>query len=316
MPYNSQVTRSDAAALIPEVVSREIIQGAIAQSAVLSLGRRLQNMPRAQTRMPVLSALPTAYFVTGDTGLKQTAEAAWSNKYLNAEEIAAIVPIPQAVLDDPAYDIWSEIKPRLQEAFGIVIDAAAFWGTNAPASWPEGIITDATSAGNVVALGTGADLYDDLLSEGGLFSTVEDDGFMVTGCAAHITMKARLRGLRDTNGVPIFVRAMQDKTRYELDGSPIVFPENGAFDVTQGLLVAGDFRQLVYAFRQDMTFKLLTEAVIQDGNGTIVYNLAQQDMVALRAVMRLAWQVPNPINRMQPTEANRYPFAVLLPAGS
>lgn len=316
MPYNSQVTRVDAAALIPEVVSREIIQGTIAQSAILALGRRLQNMPRAQTRMPVLSALPTAYFVTGDTGLKQTAEAAWSNKYLNAEEIAAIVPIPQAVLDDADYDIWSEIKPRLQEAFGVVIDAASFWGTNKPASWPDAIITDATSAGNVVALGTGADLYDDLLSEGGLFSTVEDDGFMVTGCAAHITMKARLRGLRDTNGVPIFVRAMQDKTRYELDGSPIVFPENGAFDVTQGLLVAGDFRQLVYAFRQDMTFRLLTEAVIQDGNGTIIYNLAQQDMVALRAVMRLAWQVPNPINRMQPTEGSRYPFAVLTPAGS
>jgi len=36
-------------------------------------------------------------------------------------------------------------------------------------------------------------------------------------------------------------------------------------------------------------------------------------MVALRAVMRLGWQVPNPINRLQTTEADRYPFAVLIP---
>lgn len=316
MPYNSQITRVDAGALIPEEVSREIIQGSIAQSAVLSLGRRLQNMPRAQTRMPVLSALPTAYFVTGDTGLKQTAEQAWSNKYLDAEEIACIVPIPESVLDDADYDIWAEVKPRLMEAFGIVIDAAVFWGTNKPASWPDAIITDATSASNVVALGTGADLYDDLLDESGLFSKVEDDGFMVTGCAAHVTMKAKLRGLRDNNGVPIFMRSMQERTRYELDGAPIVFPENGAFDSSQGLLVAGDFRQLVYAFRQDITYKMLTEAVIQDNTGAIVYNLAQQDMVALRAVLRLAWQCPNPINRMQPTEASRYPFAVLTPAAA
>jgi len=41
--------------------------------------------------------------------------------------------------------------------------------------------------------------------------------------------------------------------------------------------------------------------------------LMQQDMLALRAVMRIGWQVPNPINRLQETEANRYPFSVLIP---
>ena len=44
---------------------------------------------------------------------------------------------------------------------------------------------------------------------------------------------------------------------------------------------------------------------------TIIYNLPQQDMVALRVTMRLGWQLPNPINRIQPTEGNRYPFATL-----
>lgn len=314
MAYNKVIDRSDAAALIPEEVSREIVQGVAETSACLRLFRRLPNMSRKQQRIPVLSALPTAYFVNGDTGLKQTTEQAWENKYLNAEEIACIVPIPEAVLDDADYDIWAEVRPRIVEAFGVVIDAAILFGTNAPDSWPASILDGATSAGHVVALGTGADIYDDIMGENGVISLVEEDGYMVNGHIAAMTMKARLRGLRDANGQPIFVRSMQDRTRYELDGEPMEFPANGAFDVTKALMFSGDFRQAVYAMRQEITYKVLTEAVIQDNTGAIVYNLAQQDMVALRAVMRLAWQVPNPVTRLQPTEAQRYPFAVLTPA--
>lgn len=314
MAYNKIIDRSDAAALIPEEVSREIVQGVAETSACLRLFRRLPNMSRKQQRIPVLSALPTAYFVNGDTGLKQTTEQAWENKYLNAEEIACIVPIPEAVLDDADYDIWAEVRPRIVEAFGVVIDAAILFGTNAPASWPASILDGATSAGHVVALGTGADIYDDIMGENGVISLVEEDGYMVNGHIAAMTMKARLRGLRDANGQPIFVRSMQDRTRYELDGEPMEFPANGAFDVTKALMFSGDFRQAVYAMRQEITYKVLTEAVIQDNTGAIVYNLAQQDMVALRAVMRMAWQVPNPVTRLQPTEAQRYPFAVLTPA--
>lgn len=92
-----------------------------------------------------------------------------------------------------------------------------------------------------------------------------------------------------------------------------MFAKTGALDATAALQISGDFDQLVWAVRQDITYKVLTEAVIQDASGTIIYNLAQQDMVALRAVMRLGWQVPNPPTRLQETEANRYPLAVLVP---
>ena len=44
---------------------------------------------------------------------------------------------------------------------------------------------------------------------------------------------------------------------------------------------------------------------------SLVYNLPQQDMVALRLVFRAAYAVANPINYQQGTEASRYPFAVL-----
>ncbi len=78
MPYNSLITRSNAASLVPEDVSNAMLTSLEARSAVLELGT-VVPVARNQTRFPVLSALPTAYFVTGDTGLKQTTQAAWAN---------------------------------------------------------------------------------------------------------------------------------------------------------------------------------------------------------------------------------------------
>lgn len=309
--FTSIITRSDAQSLIPEDVAREIIQGVPEASAVMQLATRAQNMSRNQKRIPVLSTLPTAYFVNGDTGLKKTSNQAWANKYLDAEELAVIIPIPEAVLDDADYDIWGEIRPRIVEAFGVAFDRAVMFGENAPASWPTDLLAQATSAGNVVTLGTGVDIYDDLLGESGIISAIEEDGFMATGHVAAMSMRGKFRGLRDSLGQPIFKTSMQDSTRYELDAAPIIFPRNGSMDDTQALQFSGDFSQLIYAMRQDVTYKVLDQAVIQDNAGNIVYNLAQQDMVALRAVIRLAWQVPNPINRLNTNESTRYPFGVL-----
>ena len=313
MAYNSIVDRSGADALIPPDVSREITQGVPEQSAVMRLARRLPNMPTNQRRMPVLSSLISAYFVTGDTGLKQTSQAAWSNKFINANELAVIVPIPENVLDDTNYDVWGEIKPRIIEAMGIAFDQAVLYGTNAPNDWPTNVVAGAVAAGNSVTSGTNPDLYDDIMGTGGTIAKVEADGFMVTGHVGAMTMRSRMRGLRDANGVPLFNRTPQSPTPYELDGAPVEFPLNGAVDATLALLISGDYKQLVYSMRQDITYKMLSEAVIQDQSGNILYNLAQQDMVALRAVIRLGWQLPNPINRLQTVEANRYPFSVLLP---
>jgi HK97 family phage major capsid protein len=72
-------------------------------------------------------------------------------------------------------------------------------------------------------------------------------------------MRGRLRGVRDANGQPIFQRVMQERGRYELDGEPIEFPRNGAVDAARSLLVSGDYQQLLFCMRQDVTFRIFTE---------------------------------------------------------
>lgn len=313
------ISRSNLSGLIPEPVTREIIQGTVEGSAVLSMGRKLPNMTSKTQVLNVLDSLPLAYFVNGDTGAKQTTNMAWDKKKIYAEEIAVIVPIPEAVLDDADYDIWGEVRPRITEAFGKVIDAAILFGTNKPTNWRAGLVPSAVAAGNFVtraATSPDPGVFTEIMGVDGVIAKVEESGFLPTGAMAAVKMRAQLRGLVDSSGQPIFKTDMQGPTRYALDGMPMVFPMNGAFDQSEALMVVGDFSQLTYAIRQDITFKVFTEGVVQNTDGTIAYNLMQNDMVALRAVMRLGWEIPNPVSAFNEDNANRFPFAVYKPASA
>lgn len=310
MPTNNAIVRGDVDGLIPTQFSNEFIGAVAEESVLLRNSKRLRNMTRFEQNMPVMSALALAHFVNGETGLKQTTEVNWEDVVVTAEEIAAIVPIAQSTLDDANIDLWAEIRPELLTAIGVVIDNAMLHGTNKPTSWPTDIVAGATAAGHAIEAGSGVDLYEEIMTEDGTLTFVEQDGFAVTGHIGHLSLKGKLRGLRDSEGGLIFSQNMQAANQYFLDGSPIQFPTNGVMPATR-LLISGDYMQLAYSIRQDITWTLATEGVIQDASGNIVYNLFQQDMVAMRVVMRLGFALPNPTNRVNETDATRYPFAVL-----
>lgn len=313
MPVNI-INRENAEALIREQIVDAIAQDVPKSSSFMAMAKKLPNMTSKQTRIRVLDFLPTAYWVNGDTGMKQTSKQVWDNVWLTAAELAVIVPIPEAVLDDAEFDIMGEVTPRVIEAIGQRVDSAIIFGENRPAEWQNDIITLARQAGNNVSLGSNPNYYDKILCEDGVFAKVEDDGYSVSGVIASTNMKAKLRGIKDSTGQPIFVKSMQDATSYALDGTPMQFPVNGAFNKSIAQLVAGDFSQAVYSIRQDITTKILTEGVIQDPiNKEIVYNLAQQDMIALRVVFRIGWALPNPATRMDEDRVG-CPFAYLEPA--
>ena len=317
MPYNNSITEADLSAAInrPEY-SNEIYQAAIAQSAVMSMAQRAPNMGTGVRKISVMDTLPLAYFVGSTQGVpdkKQTTEMSWKGKDLTAEEIAVIVPIPEATLADSSIDLAAQILPRIGEAMGRTMDLAVLGGTNLPATWmtdtsgvSRSVGAACLAAGNYVT-DTG-DVYADVLGADGVFSLVEQDGYMVNGSLMHPSFMGRIRGTVGTDGHPIFVRALDGS--YALAGERVMIQRNGAANASVPL-ICGDWSQIIWAVRQDVTVKLLTEGVIQDSEGAIVYNLAQQDMVALRMVMRLGFALPNPINRMNTNGATRFPFAVL-----
>lgn len=320
MPYNNSISSTDMAGLIPTETSDEILQRTTEQSAVLRLGRRLRDMPTSTKTMPVVSSLPTAYFTSGETGLRQTSEVNWANVTLTAEELNVIVPVPKSAFADSGYPIWDQIKPLLAEAAGKAVDQAVIHGTNIPASWTTafgahaGIVALATAHSATVSLAACDDVYDALLGESGVISALEADGFLPSGYVAHVSMRGKLRGCRDSEGQPIFRTGANVGMQFatgELDGAPILYPLNGALDSSAALLLAGQWNQLVYAMRSDIEWMVSDQATIQDATGAIVYNLFQQRMIALLMTMRLGFALPNTITRLQETEGSRSPFAVL-----
>ena len=299
----ANITRNDADALIEVQVANEIFQGVVTESKALSMFKRLPNMTSDKTKLRVLDSLPVAYFVDESTnnGRKNLTKMAWDKKFINAAELAVIVPIKENVLNDSSIDIWAEIKPRIVEAFGKKIDNAIFNGVDKPADWREGLIPSIIKAGKEVSE-TG-ELYTDINDT---MVKVEESGYNVTGLVGGVGLKGKFRMMTDKNGQPLNTTEIGSLTRNYLD--------NGAWDKAKSTLIAGDFSQAVYAIRQDITYKVLTEAVIQDpSSGEILYNLAQDDMVALRVVMRLGWEIPNPVTALDGTET-RFPFANLKPA--
>jgi HK97 family phage major capsid protein len=335
LAYNDRLVRATpgGAALIPEEVSREIIEGAVAESAALQYLRRVR-MRRAQQRMPVLTQMPNAYWITGadlnarDIGMKQTSGMQWDNVYLNAEEIAVVVPAPKSLLADMEYDFWNEVRPRISESIGIALDEAIFFGLNKPATWPTAIVPAAVAAGNVRVAATGApDYLEDVNQALGM---VEADGYSPNGMWARIQARAWLRGLRAGDGVnaaatPLFYPdaapsgTMPGGTIY---GVRIMFAEALLSGFATGAanysLIAGDFRQAILGVREDISMEMFDTGVITDAATppVIQYNLLQQDMVALRVTARFAFAVPNPLNRLNPTAATRYPFSVIQQAAT
>lgn len=301
----------EAEALIEAEIIPGVISGAVKESAAMSLMTKLPNMSSKQSKMKVLDMLPLVYWVDGDTGFKRTIQAAWENVYITAEELAVIVPISENVLEDSNIDIIGEIMPKINEAVGQAFDLATIFGINKPIGFRNDIITTARNAGNAVAIPASPNYFDLIMGENGVIAKVEESGFIPTGAVSAMTMRAKLRGLKDSTGHPIFMTSMQGATPYALDGMPMFFPENGGFDPSKAGLIVGNWKQAVYSIRSDIRAKILTEAVIQDpSTKDIVYNLAQQDMIAIRVTFRAGWALPNPTSQLNPDRI-AVPFAYL-----
>jgi HK97 family phage major capsid protein len=295
--------------IIPTTISREIIKAASQASVVLKLART-QPMPTSTMTLPVLKTLPNSGWVSGAAaGRKPATTIEWSAEKITAEELAAVIAVPDALIADAGVAIWTETRQALVDAMAYAIDSAILFGTNAPPTFlTDGVAGAAIAAGNT-AHTPGVD--EDLAHAVNLaMGDVEAAGLTPNGHAADVSIRSALRGMRSVDGLPLFVPNLSAEAYSTLYGLPIEFSGNGAFDTSVADLITGDWTKLIVGIRQDLRVDTSNQAVITDAAGKVLVNAFQDDQTIMRVYMRLGYVVGKPVT---PTSGagGAFPFALV-----
>lgn len=332
--YSNRVERVESGTdprVLPEKVARSVIQDVEQSSVALQLAS-VHRMTTRQERLTLEDSFPDAYWLNGDVDYpvlsgtnasgsarakdsqpKKTTKVTWSSKTLAAEELAVQVAIPDSFIDDTGAPLFDEIRPKLATAFAKKIDDAVLFGGDSP-FLQDGVLEGAVANGNIITLGSGAAILgqthnDIAMDVAALGFEAAQDGLIVNKFVTAPGFDWRLYGLRDANGTPIYI-APTDASPGRLYGRPTQEVTNGTWDEGLALLCGGEWDKCIVGIRQDITFSLSDSAVIYDpATGLVKYSAFQQDGKVLRAVMRLAFTVVQPLRHLTNTKV--YPFWVL-----
>ncbi len=281
MPY----LKDELKGFVPEEQAAEIIKMTTRGSSVMRLSK-LEPMKSDTKKIPVMTGGAGAYWV-GEGKRIQTSNATWIFPELRAKKIGVIIPVTKEKLEDSTIDVFSELQESIAEAFYKTFDAAAIFAYNSP--FATSIMGGIKESGNTVT--ASAANFDIAASD--VMAKVEAAGYDVDGFAAHISIKNTLRKLRDASGAPIFVPGTDQN---ELYNQPIEFVRNGAWKDDQAEIIAGEWKYSLVGVRDNIEYEILKEATLQntlDEDGKPL-SLAEQDMVAIKATMRIGYLCVKP----------------------
>lgn len=273
--------KNELAGFVPTPQANDIIKDVTRGSSILRMSK-IENMTSEKKKFNVLVDGPGAYWV-GEGERIQTSGAQWIHPEIVAKKLAVIIPVTKEKLEDSTINVFSELRPDIAEAFYRAIDAACLFGTNSP--FTTNIMKSVTENNMTVTDNTNIDI-----AVSDAMALVEENGYDPNGFIGRVGVKNMLRKLRDSNGAPAYVNGTSGT---ELYGRPIEFVRNGAWDNTKADLITGEWKYSIVGIRSGISYEILKEATLQgtlDTDGKPL-SLAEQDMVAIKATMRLGYLV-------------------------
>lgn len=274
----AQTLSANLSGFIPSSIANDIVAEVAQGSAVMGLSKIVPMTTPTKT-IPVLASGVGAYWV-GEGEKIQTSAAEWIYPTITAQKLAVIIPVSSEALSDSTIDVFAAYRTEIAKAFATALDKAALFGTDSPFGVGKSIYEKALAAGNEFTIGsvTGQAIGGDVAD---LMALIEADGHDVNAFATTKRFKSVMRKMKDDAGNAVFADKSKEAPA-ELYGLPLAFV-NAGFDVSKSSMIAGNFDYSLVGMMQDIEYKVATEGTV----GTT--NLFEQDMVALRATMRVGF---------------------------
>ena len=266
--------------LVPEEFTNEILR-LMPTYGVIRRECRIFPMSSDVKKIPKAGTTELSASWVGEGGQIKSTDPNFGQATLSVNKLGAIPKVTSELLDDADNEIISYLAELIAEAFAKEEDSQGFSGTGSPFI---GLLTGSGIPTNPHASGTGFITlsYQDLVTATG---ELYDNALENAKFYFHRTMIAHIRGLITTAGAPIFGGTAKEVAGYPLisaESLPGIRHANAKTDATKYALFGNLRKALALGDRKAITMKLSTEATVGGDN------LFEQDMVALRAIERIA----------------------------
>jgi HK97 family phage major capsid protein len=248
---------------------------------------RTVNVTSDSVKAAALSATVSFTEVTTETGTKATTKPTFTYPTVELREFAGIVVMTDQLLEDAAFDVRGFVAEELARAAAKKED--------------ELLLTDATTgltkiAGTVVVR-IGAALanldFDDVIdAQYGVPTASQEGGSWILARAAVPV----LRKIKSTDGSYIWGASPNAETPASINGAPYYISEvmnDAATGLDKAYAVFGNFGRYAVLIRKAGLKLTFHDSGTVNVGGTD-YNLIQQDMTAMRAVIRRNVFIPLP----------------------
>lgn len=258
---------------VPLEISKEVIKNVINQASILKVCK-MESMGSDKKTIPHLVDTGSATWVKEGESIGTTIPA-FEYPQLKACKLGVIIPITNEKINDSVSSVMEEVKQAMADAFATAIDKACIFGIDSP--FDTNLIA---AIGTQKIVSSGA-CDDDISNCMGL---VEDNKYNCSDI---------LMGLSQKKVIRILANASTNKGAISLNSvfeTPIEYVRD--WDDTKAISITGDFSKAIIGTREDIEYKVLDQATIVSGDETI--NLAQRDMIAIKATMRMGFVVVEP----------------------
>ena len=263
------INRGTSGLSLPKEVSDVVIQGAIAESAIMKLAQRVY-LPGRGLAIPVITGDPTVSIVN-EACEKPVSNSTFSTKNMVPKKFAVIETFSKELVRDmPA--LYDALIQRLPGAIAKAFDYQAL---------TQSALTGFDSLVNAQTISSGSNFAEKL--QNGI-KAIAADSYRMNGIAAGAVAEADIQTAVNGLGMPLFIENIQDGKIGRIYGADVVpcAAINGC--------VAGDWSKAFYGIVDGINIDFSDTATLNDGNSGLIH-LWQRNMVAARVEVEASFVV-------------------------